>query len=98
MTEMSGSTEGVSQMKRIAFLSLMALGLMVRPAFATSILVTGNTSFTVNWLNVATNPDLAGSARFTITGFSATGFNLTVDQITNSTASSPDIGARLVSF
>ena len=83
------------------FTGLCALGFMfgpARPASATSILVTSNTQFTVNWLSTATIPDLEGSARFTITNFSAAGFDLTIDLITNSTALTPNIGARLVSF
>ena len=67
-------------------------------ASATSILVTGNTQFDVNWLSAATTPPLEGSARFTITNFSATGFDLTIDLITNSTATTPNINARLTSF
>lgn len=70
----------------------------VRPASATSISVSGDAVFTVNWLYTATNPDLSGSARFTISNFAATGFDLTIDQIENTTDTSLDIGARLTSF
>jgi len=86
-------------MKRFVFLTTMLLALVARPAFATSIvLVTGNTSFTVNWLNTSTNPDLSATATFTITNFTATGFDLKVDQIKNTMPLSPDINARMVSF
>ena len=64
------------------------------PASATSITVTGNTSFTVNWLYPT--PALSGSAIFTISGWSATGFDLTISQITNST--SLGINARITTF
>jgi len=74
------------------------LALMARPAYATSITVTGNTSFSVSWLNTVTNPDLSGSARFTISNFTNNGFDLLVDQIMNTTPVTPDINARLVSF
>lgn len=85
-------------MKRLLVLCAVALVFSARPALASSILVTGNTSFTVNWLNTATNPDLTATARFTITGYSASGFDLTVDQIANTMPVSPDINARLVSW
>jgi hypothetical protein len=85
-------------MKRFLFLTTMLLALVARPAFATSILVTGNTSFTVNWFDAVTNPDLSATARFTITNFTSTGFNLTIDQVGNTTPTSPNIGARMTSF
>jgi len=64
------------------------------PASATSITVTGNTSFTVNW--IYPSPALSGSAVFTISGWNGTGFDLTISQITNST--SLGINARLTTF
>lgn len=76
---------------------LMLLGTPGR-ASATSIVVTSDTQFTVNWLYTSTTPQLEGSARFTISNFSATGFDLTIDLITNSTSTTPNIGARLTSF
>jgi hypothetical protein len=85
-------------MKRFVILGAAMLALMARPAYATSITVTGNTSFNVSWLNTVTNPDLSGSARFTISNFTTNGFDLLVDQIMNTTPTSPDINARLVSF
>ena len=69
-----------------------------RPANATTMFVGGNTSFTVDWLNTTTDPDLSGSALFTISGWSNTSFSLTISGITNSTATNPDINADLVSF
>ena len=72
-------------MKRFVVFGAAMLALMARPAYATSITVTDNTSFTVNWLNTVTNPDLSGSARFTISNFTADGFDLLVDQIMNTT-------------
>jgi hypothetical protein len=80
-----------------AFALFLSLGAPGR-ASATSILVNGNTQFTVNWFSDVTSPPLEGSARFTIGNFSATGFDLTIDLITNSTSSTPNIGARLTSF
>lgn len=86
-------------MKLIApALALLFVLAAPRSASATSILVNGDMQFTVNWLNTATTPDLMGSARFTITGFSSTGFDLMIDLITNSTDVFPNINARLVSF
>ena len=85
-------------MKRILFLAAAMFALTARPASATSITVTADTSFTVNWLNTVTNPDLSGSAVFTVSNLTATGFDLTISQITNSTATSPNINARLTTF
>jgi hypothetical protein len=71
-----------------------------RTASAASVLVTADTSFTVNWFYdmTAPNPDLAGSALFTISNYSTGGFTLTISNIQNTTATSPDINARLTSF
>jgi len=77
---------------------LLGVGMSAVPASATSILVTGNTSFTVDWLYTATNPDLSGSATFTISSWTSAGFNLAISNIRNTTATSPDIDARLTSF
>lgn len=85
-------------MKRFVILGAALLALMARPAYATSITVTGNTSFTVNWLKTDTDPDLSASARFTISNFTAGGFDLFVDQIMNTTAALPNINARLTIF
>jgi hypothetical protein len=85
-------------MKRFVFLATMLFALVARPAFATSILVTGNTSFTVNWLNTTTNPDLSATATFTVTNFTTTGFDLKIDQISNTTPTTPNINARMISF
>ena len=86
-------------MKRFVFLTALLFALVARPAFATSIyLVTGNTSFTVNWLYTATNPDLSATATFTISNYTTSGFDLKIDGIANTTATSPDIFARLSSF
>ena len=88
-------------MKRTLLLATFALAVLTiaaRPASASSITVTGDTVFTVNWLYTATNPDLSGSAVFTIGGFTSTGFDLTISNVTNTTAPTPDINARLVSF
>lgn len=71
---------------------------MPRPAAATSIVVSGDTVFTVTWLYTATNPDLAGSARFTISNWTGSSFDLAIDQIRNTTALTPNINARLTSF
>jgi hypothetical protein len=85
-------------LKRFVFLAAAVLAITASPASASSILVTDNTTFSVNWLNTVTNPDLSGTARFTITGWSATGFDLTIDQVANTTPTTPDINARFVSF
>jgi hypothetical protein len=85
-------------MKRFLFLTTMLLALVARPAFATSILVTGNTSFTVNWLYTPTTPDLSATARFTISNWTSTGFDLTLDQVANTTAALPDLNARMTVF
>jgi len=85
-------------LKRFLFLAVAALAISARPASATSITVTTDTTFTVNWLNTVTNPDLSGSAVFTIANLTATGFDLTVSGVTNSTVATPDINARLISF
>lgn len=85
-------------MRRFLFLAAVILGVAARPASATSITVTSDTVFTVNWLNTATTPNLSGSAVFTIGNMSAAGFDLTITGVTNSTAPLPDINARFVSF
>jgi hypothetical protein len=88
-------------MKRILLVASFAaatLAIAARPAAASSITVNGNTSFDVNWLNTITNPDLSGTALFTISGFSATGFDLTISAVKNTTATTPNINARLISF
>ena len=69
-----------------------------RPATATSITITGDDVFVMNWLYEGTDPDLAATATFTITNWSATSFDLAVSDIENTTALSPDIDARFVSF
>jgi len=85
-------------LKRFLFMALAVLAISARPAFATAITVSGNTSFTVNWLNTATNPDLTATAQFTITNWSSGGFDLTITNVANTMPASPDINARLVSF
>jgi len=92
------ATPGRVMMKRFLFLAAVILGVAARPASASSITVTSDTVFSVYWLNTTTNPDLSGSAVFTIGGFTATGFDLTISNVTNTTAPTPDINARLVSF
>lgn len=84
--------------KLIGSVLLGSLALTGAEATAASIMVDGNTTFTVSWLNTGTDPDLAASARFSVTEFSDTEFLLSVDQIKNLTSTSPDIQARLVSF
>ena len=81
-----------------AAIALTMLMIAARPASATSITVTGDTVFTVYWLNTTTTPDLSGSAVFSIGGFTSTGFDLIISNVTNTTAPTPDINARLVSF
>jgi PEP-CTERM motif len=68
------------------------------PASADPILVTGNTTFSVDWLYTPTNPDLSGSAIFTISNWSNGGFDLAISDITNTMPTNPDINARLTSF
>lgn len=68
-----------------------------RQAEATSFPVTGDTSFTVVW-SLTSPVTLDGSALFTITNWSTSGFTLTISNITNSTPTSSSIDARLVSF
>ena len=88
-------------MKRTFLLATFAAAILMigaRPASATSITVTGNTSFTVYWLNTTTNPDISGNATFTITNFTAGGFDLTVSGVANTTPTVPDINGRWVSF
>jgi PEP-CTERM motif len=79
-----------------AFVLVSSLSL-ARTASAASILVNSNTSFTVYWLKTSTNPDLSANATFTITNWSAAGFDLTIDEITNTTPVSA-LNARLTSF
>lgn len=88
----------MSRIIKVAMAALVGLFLTAAPASATSVLVTGNTTFTVFWLYTPTNPDLAGSARFNIANWTTTGFDLTIDQVQNTMPTSPDINARLVSF
>ena len=87
-------------MKLFSVLGLVAIleTVSALPASATSILITGNTSFTVDWLNPQTTPDLTGSATFTITNWSGSGFVLAVSDIENTMPASPNINARLTSF
>src|SRR5262245_42279283 len=87
-------------MKLLGVLGLVAIveTMSALPASAAPILVTGNTSFTVDWLDTQTNPDLAGSATFTVTNWSSSGFDLAVGNIANTMPASPNINARLVSF
>jgi hypothetical protein len=88
----------MSRIIKVALAAMTGLLLSAAPARAASILVTGNTTFTAFWLYTPTNPDLAASARFTIANWTATGFDLTIDLVQNTTAVSPNINARLVSF
>jgi hypothetical protein len=87
-------------MRLFGVLSLVAIleAVSPLPASATSILITGNTTFTVDWLNSQTNPDLTGSATFSISNWSSSGFDLAVSEIQNTTPASQDIDARLTSF
>jgi hypothetical protein len=68
------------------------------PASGSSILVTGGTTFTVDWLNTQTAPDLSGFGTFTITDWSSSGFSLAISNITDTTPNLPDINSRLTSF
>jgi hypothetical protein len=85
-------------MIKLALAAMVGLFLTAAPASATSVVVTGNTTFTVFWLYTPTNPDLAGSARFNIANWSSTGFDLTIDQVANTMPVAPDVNARLVSL
>jgi hypothetical protein len=87
-------------MRLFGVLGLIAIVEAMAPlsASATSITITGNTTFTVDWLYSPTNPDLTASATFTISDWSSTGFNLAVSDIENTMPASPDIDARLTSF
>ena len=87
-------------MKLLQALGLVAVvaAVSAAPASATSIVVTGNTSFTVDWLYTATDPDLSGSATFTITNWNSSGFDLAVSNVMNTMPASPSINARLTSF
>ncbi len=67
-------------------------------AGATPITVTGDGSFVVNWSYTPTDPDLSATATFTISGWGAAGFTLTISGIQNTTPATPMIGARLTSF
>jgi len=78
--------------------AMAGLFLLAAPSWASSITVNSNTTFTAFWQYTPTNPDLSGQARFTVTNFTSSGFDLTVDQVMNTTATSPDINARLTSF
>jgi hypothetical protein len=84
-------------MKRVASV-LVGVVFLASSAHAAPIVISGNTSFIVNWLNSATNPDLSGQATFTISNYSTAGFDLAISNIKNTTAAVPDINARLVSF
>ncbi len=87
------------RLRILAFVTVAVAALMTpENASATTINVTGDTSFTVNWLYTSTNPDLAGSALFTISDWNGSSFDLTISGIKNSTSTSPDINADLVSF
>jgi len=88
----------MSRIIKVGLAAVAGLLLLAAPARATSILVNGNTTFSVFWLYTPTNPDLAGSARFTIANWTTSGFDLTVDEVKNTMPVSPDLNARLVSF
>ncbi len=79
-------------------LSMAILALAPRSAAAASITISTNTSFTVDWSVSQTNPDLSGSADFVVTNFNAAGFDLAITGVSNTTATSPNINARLTSF
>jgi hypothetical protein len=64
---------------------ILALVLPAR-ALATSITITQDTTFVVNWLDTSTTPNLEASAQFAVSGFSTSGFTLTVSDIKNLTA------------
>jgi hypothetical protein len=87
-------------MKSLRVLGLVALvgAGSAAPASATSILVTGDTTFIVDWLYGPTNPDLSGSATFAISNWSDSGFDLAISDVKNTTSTNPDINARLTSF
>jgi len=84
--------------KVAAALFLLAFIATARTASAASILVSSNTSFAVNWLLTTTEPDYSGSATFTITNYSSSGFRLTISNVQNTTATTPAVGARLTVF
>ena len=74
--------------------------LLMAPAAASagSITLNGNGAFTVQWLETSTTPDVSGTANFVVTDFTASGFDLAITQVSNTTATNPDIDARLMSF
>jgi hypothetical protein len=74
--------------------------LLMAPAAASagSITLNGNGAFTVQWLETSTTPDVSGTANFVVTDFTASGFDLAITQVSNTTPTTPDINARLVSF
>jgi hypothetical protein len=81
----------------VAALVLISSLSLANSASAASILVNSNTSFTVYWLATTSDPDVSANATFTITNWSATGFDLEVSDIKNTTPVSP-LNARLVIF
>ena len=77
---------------------VVAVLLLSRQADAASITLSGNSTFTVDWLNTTTSPSISGSADFAVTGWTGTGFDLAITAVRNTMPVTPDINARFISF
>jgi hypothetical protein len=86
------------KMKLVVLGVLLGLIALAPAANAAPIVVTGSTSFTVNWWYTSTTPDLSAIATFTISGFGSSGFDLEISDIQNTTPVAPDINARLTAI
>ena len=67
----------------------------------TQVFVTGNTTFTVTWQGVkpeAPTATLLARATFTVSEWSGTSFKMTVNNVANTMATSPNVNGRLTVF
>jgi uncharacterized repeat protein (TIGR01451 family) len=89
---------------RLTVLVAALLAASAAPGFAqTTVYVTGNTSFTVNWQGSKQDSNgqtvlLLGTAKFTVSNWTGTSFVMTVTNVANTMPASPDINARLTAF
>ena len=64
----------------------------------TTVFINGNTSFTVTWSGAKPGATLLATATFTVSNCTPNSFVMTVTNVRNTMAASPDINGRLTAF
>ncbi len=80
------------------------LGVLANPGLGRSrlsagqVFVNGNTTFTVTWQGVKPGATLLATATFTVSNWTGKSFVMTVTNVANTMATSPNINGRLTAF